>query len=334
MNEDDRSARSLARMTAFADRPRLACLLLFASAAFAVACGSSTSTDHRADGTSEMAGGSGGASGTSGTGGSGAADTGGASGTGVGGTAGGKGGSGGTPDASCKKSSALPALRCRNSKDCALGSFCSPAPVSGGCGANFMAMHLCASDDECAPGSVCLTQPTPACTTGTPTACGAACTATSCGAGQRCASSGHCEPTPCDDGFDCTPGTTCDPGATGADTHGCRIASCASDGFVCPDDRECDEQAVERDAHGCAPKQCSDGSWACADGYVCGEPTALDAHGCRCASDATCGVDQICNSAGYCSARLCTTDADCDCGVCVNNGQCAADFYYCSMAAA
>jgi hypothetical protein len=94
--------------------------------------------------------------------------------------------------------------------------------------------------------------------------------------------------------------------------------------------------ATGADAYGCVTKSCSDGSFTCADGYVCGEPTILDAHGCRCASDATCGTDQICNDAGYCSARACESDDDCDCGVCVNLpfGTCSPDFYYCVLPAA
>ena len=64
--------------------------------------------------------------------------------------------------------------------------------------------------------------------------------------------------------------------------------------------------------------------------------TVTDAHGCRCGSDAVCGTDQVCNDSGYCSARPCKTDDDCDCGVCVNtpSGTCASDFYFCSMLAA
>jgi hypothetical protein len=123
---------------------------------------------------------------------------------------------------------------------------------------------------------------------------------------------------------------------TGVDVHGCSAASCASDGFACADDRVCDDQRNDKDEHGCAPKLCTDDAWTCADGYVCGDPTVLDAHGCRCGSDAVCGIDKVCGSAGYCIARPCTSDDECDCGVCVNGtpGTCAPDFYYCSMLSA
>ena len=199
-----------------------------------------------------------------------------------------------------------------------------------------MAIRLCEEDGDCASGSVCLTQPAPACTSGTPTACGPACTTNSCKEDERCGSTGHCEPRPCDDGFDCGLGRLCDVGAMGVDEHGCRAASCASDDFVCADDRACADQRPGKDQHGCAPKLCGDGAWTCADGYVCGDPTVLDAHGCRCGSDEVCGLDRVCGAAGYCIARPCSSDDDCDCGVCVNGtpGVCAPDFYYCSMLAA
>jgi hypothetical protein len=199
-----------------------------------------------------------------------------------------------------------------------------------------MAMHLCNQDTDCASGSVCLPQPVPPCTSGTPTACGAACTADSCKEGERCGTNGHCEPRPCSDGYDCGSSGRCEPGATGADAHGCRAASCASDGFSCAADRVCDEQRADRDVNGCAPKLCGDGGWTCDSGFVCGQPTVMDAHGCRCASDDVCGTDRVCGSAGYCIARPCTSDDDCACGVCVNGspGVCAPDFYYCWMAAA
>jgi hypothetical protein len=247
----------------------------------------------------------------------------------------GDGGAAGSIDPSCKKNGALPERRCRNGDDCALGSICAPAPLGPSCGANMMAMRLCYADTDCADGSVCLQQPVPACTIGIPTACGPACTASSCKEDERCATTGHCEPRPCDDGFDCGVSRVCDPGAASVDQHGCRAASCSSDDFECAEDRVCNEARTDADVNGCAPKLCSDGAWTCDDGYVCGDPTILDAHGCRCGSDAVCGVDGVCGSAGYCIPRPCTTDDDCDCGVCVNGtlGHCAPDFYYCSTQA-
>jgi hypothetical protein len=282
-----------------------------------------------------------GSAGRNAQGGSGSAGTGGAlaggSGSGTGGRAGAAGssaGEAGSSALSCKKNQAPPSGRCRTTTDCTLGALCSPTPFIGGCGASFVAMRLCETDTDCADGSVCLELATPPCTMGTPTQCSAACTATSCPADERCASSGHCEPAPCDDGFDCALGRVCDPGAPGVDFHGCRAADCTLAEISCPDDKTCHVEASNKDANGCAPKQCKAGAWTCADDQVCGDPTIQDAHGCRCASDATCGVDLICNTVGYCSARPCMADDDCECGVCVNApaGQCVADFYYCALA--
>lgn len=242
------------------------------------------------------------------------------------------GAQGGNSAALCKKHEPLPEQRCRTQADCRPGGVCSQTRLAPGCGANMPALRLCESDTDCSMGSICLPQPAQPCTSGTPTACAAACTASSCATDQRCGSNGRCEPLPCNEGFDCGAGRECDPGATGSDVRGCRAKRCESEGHACADDRECDPERDGSDAHGCAPKLCSDGSWTCADGLVCGSPTRADAHGCRCASDAACGVDRVCSAAGYCTARPCQLDDDCECGVCIG-GLCAADFYYCSWLA-
>jgi len=135
--------------------------------------------------------------------------------------------------------------------------------------------------------------------------CVAACTETSCGAGQVCGSSGHCMAASCaDDGFECASDRICDPERSGADANGCALRTCDTEGYTCPDGTVCDSSGdAPSDAHGCR-------ALSCGEGLECPRNTR-------------------CNPTGPgCVPQSCTADVDCDCGYCIG-GQCAAGLNRC-----
>jgi len=128
------------------------------------------------------------------------------------------------------------------------------------------------------------------------------CTPTSCGQGARCLGDGRCEALPCTDGS-----------------------------WTCRADQRCspDPKALSRDANGCVPRPCNDG-YACPSNQLCdlGAP-GTDAHGCRaktCAEGVLCPAWQRCRMTpppSSCEARPCKVDADCPCGLCLDQTFCA-----------
>ena len=249
------------------------------------------------------------------------------------GTAGSAGGASGAAGAGgmCRKGNAVPTGRCRTSNECNPGASCTPTLLSGGCGFQMQAPQQCHMDADCGDLSICVTGPpsTTGCIVGSPTTCMPMCTETSCGDDGVCESL-RCRPKNCDEGYPCPDGLVCHTGATGADARGCAAASCETDGYACPDQFKCAVGATGADQHGCVSKTCSEDGFTCKEGFVCHPPG--DIHGCSCATDEACGVDGVCFN-GTCNIRSCMSDADCDCGVCVNGspGQCRPDFFYCSM---
>jgi hypothetical protein len=93
-----------------------------------------------------------------------------------------------------------------------------------------------------------------------------------------------------------------------ADTHGCAPASCSTDGYACPTGFRCAASA-SADAHGCSDISCTDG-FTCPPNYDC-HPSSTAAH--------------------HCDLRACNSDADCDCGACIQN-TCRERLYVCSSA--
>jgi hypothetical protein len=263
-------------------------------------------------------------------------ETGGSGAGGLGGKGSG-GADGGSTGRACAGHAAPPAVAtngdCRTQSDCNIdgqfrGYYCRSSPFTG-CGANFQPMIGCKTDADCAAlNRVCVTaSTTQPCTAGPDVLCADRCTATSCKAGERCASSGHCEIYPCAEGFVCGSGLTCAPTRTGADANGCASSSCATDGFTCTGASHCDASAASKDAHGCALDQCATGAFSCAADQICQSPG--DGHGCRCASNATCSVNQRCDpTTGACIAQHCSVDSDCDCGACVLNA-CQPTLWHC-----
>lgn len=103
--------------------------------------------------------------------------------------------------------------------------------------------------------------------------------------GGCCASSGTCADL-------CTPGSCAADESCEADGH-CVPLSCEGE-FTCPEGQKC-EPGTGADRHGCR-------------GIPCGEPGALE-----------CPVVAEC-LAGVCTSRLCSVDADCPCGTCIQGG--------------
>jgi hypothetical protein len=143
---------------------------------------------------------------------------------------------------------------------------------------------------------------TPCCTR-VSTSCALACTATSCGATQRCNAAGHCELFPCADGFTCPAGKVCSASATGADANGCAPQACNA-GYACATGFQCAAGSAGTDAHGCTPLPCS--QTGCPTNFAC----------------------QTTATSGGCSTKKCAIDGDCDCGFCVS-GTCASRLSVC-----
>lgn len=165
----------------------------------------------------------------------------------------------------------------------------------------------CQTDGDCSTGLICL----PASGCGVPPRrCMPACTSTSCAADQRCDANGHCTP-----------------------------IACANGGYTCPAALICtDEQGRAKDGHGCAARRCTEGFTCSADRRCMVGQTGADANGCvliPCPEHA-CPVNYVCmpgSSAWGCQVKTCTTDGDCDCGVCAG-GRCASRAGVCIQPAA
>lgn len=219
-------------------------------------------------------GGSGGSSGAGGVGGnSGAGGSGGTGGTaGAGGMAGAGGAGGFCPD----YPEPLPGTQlCRSPSDCQVGQDCvAPGANIGGCGTCMPPEHQCQTDSDCASGDVCVEFNTPCgCTNEPSSECRARCTSTSCGAGQRCnATSGLCEPTPCNDGYACPADYRCATTAPEADAHGCEPIPCGQ-GYTCPENTRCKPGTG---GHGCSTLSCVHDAdcdcGACVEGYCASGP--------------------------------------------------------------
>ena len=247
-----------------------------------------------------------GGSGAAGISGRGGAGSGGAAGRGAGGANGGASGAG----VVCPGVQPLSGPQCRTSSDCpATVYMCTsdPISVSSVCATNCVTpppQHGCTDDTSCPTGQVCLSSRVPCCNMPS-TACVPACTATSCGATQRCNAAGHCEAFPCADGFTCPAATVCSSSATGADANGCAPQPCTA-GYACAADFHCAAGSAGADAHGCAPPPCSE--TGCPVNFVC-RTTA---------------------TSGGCTAKTCSADGDCDCGFCIQ-GLCASRLKVCVL---
>ncbi len=119
-------------------------------------------------------------------------------------------------------------MACRTMADCISFAACVD-PASPDCGGAEPPPpeRACEDDSGCAMGQKCVETRLP-CASGPSSACVAACTATSCPAGERCAD-GLCEAIPCDAGFSCPANQQCDLSAALADPHGCVRKTCMSD---------------------------------------------------------------------------------------------------------
>jgi hypothetical protein len=262
-------------------------------------------------------GGSGGAGG-GGTGAGGAAGL--MVGAGGGGAAGASGGAGAPPACPDAIPAASNTTPCRGDADCPNTYYCTSSYTPRACGgACIGAPHRCTTDGDCGTGKVCVPAPNPCgcpiSTEGPGTMCVPRCTSTSCAADEACDDSdGHCKPALCSAGFACGPAAmtasslwVCAPSRVGADAHGCAAAKCASDGYTCP------------------------------AGWVCGPGDWLTLNGCSAVScvggQFHCPVNTDCNPSSnaphHCGPRGCTTDRNCDCGVCIQ-GACRSSLWVCA----
>jgi hypothetical protein len=214
--------------------------------------------------------------------------------------------------------------------DCAsaaAGAICNLTVLTG-CGTCMRGTMQCTTDADCHSAAlVCepyTIAPGPCtCAPLDGTRCQPACTSTSCAADEQCLPSGHCQPLSCAKGYMCAAGFVCLVGGTGADAHGCAPASCAQAQYTCPAGLVCNAGAAGADAHGCAPQACSQG-YTCPSGTTCAASAYADPHGCspfHCSATHPCPVNTTCDPAAGdqgCNIRMCTDDAECDCGACVN----------------
>lgn len=194
---------------------------------------------------------------------------------------------------------------CRTAADCP-GNFyvCWHDPAAG-CGPGSPPPQ-CNIDGDCTSGQVCLVVAPSGCT-GIANHCIPSCTSTSCAADEVCGANGHCGPKPCTAGYVCGAGTVCGPSRTGADVHGCAPASCSTDGYACPADFRC-AASSSADVHGCSAISCTEG-YKCPENFDC-NPSSTALH--------------------QCDQRACRSDAECDCGACVQN-RCEDRLFVCSM---
>lgn len=258
----------------------------------------------------------GGSASTGGSGGGGKASGGSASGGGAsaGSASGGAASGGGSNAGVLKACPGQPAQQggpgsCRRQADCSGGALCQYERPSGAgtCGACFQVPNPCSGDASCANGMTCL----PArelidCQCPGQSTCTPACTADSCGAGNVCKGDGRCAVASCvTDEYSCPDGTICDR-TRPADTHGCAWLSCENEGFQCPVERpRCEPGAMFADGHGCRALTCAEGA-QCPVNTRCKEASA----------------------ASSCVRLACSSDAECDCGACVER-QCQDRLFVC-----
>jgi hypothetical protein len=229
---------------------------------------------------------------------------------------------------------------CRSAADCTGGASCAQQPF-GGCGACVTPQHVCKADSDCLPAGAAVCEPyveTSGCICGgspNGTRCMAKCPGRTCETDTQCSATGHCQPTPCGQGYNCPSGRACKPSDPSADAHGCGLKLC-TEGFACAADQVCDQANAQADAHGCGPAPCSSG-YACPTGWHCVAGPGSDVHGCTpipCSGGPSCGVNESCDPTQPgrgCVLRTCTRDSDCDCGACVQ-GNCQPSLWICTSA--
>jgi hypothetical protein len=118
---------------------------------------------------------------------------------------------------------------CRKDSDCCGGAFCLvPGAVVCGGAPCPPPTNECGPQTPCGTGQQCVTVNNPCCAPMNPSSiCEAACTATSCGAGEICDADAGCLPQSCERGFQCPADATCAPDA--GDEHGCVLMACSGD---------------------------------------------------------------------------------------------------------
>jgi len=142
---------------------------------------------------------------------------------------------------------------CRNSTDCASGLACVGPDDGVSCG--IAPTQGCETDLSCSGGLVCNAVVDQCSVSGIGSACGAPCTATSCGSGLRCNAKGSCEPIPCNEGFACTVIQTCNPSLAQAQivyesSQGCEPIPCDGDAD-CPATTACVNSICQTHAGTC-----------------------------------------------------------------------------------
>jgi hypothetical protein len=103
----------------------------------------------------------------------------------------------------------------------------------------------------------------------------------------------------CTAGYTCPSGARCpaDARANTWDVHGCTPVLC-TEGYVCPSYATCQPGIDVADVHGCVTVTCT---------------------GLTCPLNTTCTEDSVFHHLG-CWTKPCSTDGDCDCGVCIGAG--------------
>jgi hypothetical protein len=195
--------------------------------------------------------------------------------------------------------------RCRSRDQCAVNEWCQATPPQP-CTTGFSS---CYEDAACEAGQVCRTTGSDSCFGSGPiSACQEPCSEASCGMGERCGADGHCQPIPCTEGYACPEPTLCAEGA-GVDEHGCRPARCDTDAWSCAAGYVC-QPGNEADTNGCVPLSCTTGF--------------------ACPANRRCVADSPYLSTHQCELLSCRSDADCDCGYCVEQ-VCRDTLGYCAL---